>query len=86
MVLDFPANTLNQRQWLLSLSNEIGSEHELVYVNVTDEVCLAQISNRRKDQPERAQFDTPEVFRQVTSHFQAPSESEGLNIVERKNA
>ena len=86
VVLDFPANTLNQRQWLLSLSNEIGSEHELVYVNVTDEVCLAQISNRRKDQPERAQFDTPEVFRQVTSHFQAPSESEGLNIVERKNA
>jgi len=86
VILDFPANTTKQREWLFSLSNEVGSEHELIYLNTTDEICLSQISNRRKEQPERAQFDTPEVFREVTSHFQAPSESEGLNVVERKSA
>jgi len=86
VVLDYPANTSRQREWLVSLSDEIGSMHEMIYLNVTDEICLSQLSIRCKEQPERAKFDTPAVFREVTSYFQAPSESEGLNIVERKNA
>ena len=84
VVMDFPANTIRQRKWLLSLCNEIGSDHELIYLNVSDEICLAQIAKRSQEQPERSQFDKPEVFYEVTKYFEAPSEKEGLNIIERK--
>ncbi len=83
IVMDFPANTIKQRQWLLSLCNEIGADHQLIYINVSDDLCLSHISKRREQQPERAQFDRPEVFYEVTKYFEAPSENEGLNIVER---
>jgi len=85
LVMDFPANTVKQRQWLLSLSSEIQCAHELVYINVSDEVCLQQIAKRRLEQPERAKFDTPEMFRAVTEHFEAPSATEGLHIVEHRS-
>ena len=67
----------------MSLGNEVNCEHELRYLNVSDEICLTQITKRSKEQPERAQFDTPEVFREVTKYFEIPSEDEGLNIVEQ---
>ena len=83
VVLDFPANTSKQRKWLVRVSNEVNCVHELRYLNVSDEICLTQIAKRRKEQPERAQFDTSEVFREVTQYFEIPSEDEGLNIVEQ---
>ena len=55
VVLDFPANTSKQRKWLLSLCDEVNCDHELMYLHVSDEVCLTQITKRRKEQPERAQ-------------------------------
>ena len=80
VVLDFPGNTSKQREWLLSLSNEVNCEHELIFLNVSDEVCLSQIAKRGKEQPERTKFDTPEVFHEVTKYFESPAEDEGLNI------
>ena len=50
------------------------------YLNVSDDVCLQQIAKRRIEQPERAKFDTPEVFAEVTQYFEEPSEAEGLEI------
>ncbi len=82
VVMDFPANTVGQRRWFLNLASEIGANHQLVYVDVSDEQCLKQISQRRIEQPERAAFDTKAVFTQVTKFFEAPSQSEGLNIIE----
>jgi len=86
VVLDFPGNTVKQREWLVSIGSEVGSPHELIYLNVSDEVCLNQIAKRRIEHPEREQFDTEEGFREVTKYFEEPSESEGLNIVERGSA
>ena len=82
VVMDFPANTVGQRRWFLNLASEIGANHQLVYVDVSDEQCLKQISQRRIEQPERAAFDTEAVFTQVTKFFEDPSQSEGLNILE----
>lgn len=82
VVMDFPANTVSQRKWLVSISSEVGSTHALNYLNVADDVCLANIAKRRIESPQRAQFDTEEVFREVNNMFQVPSEHEGLNIVE----
>ena len=80
VVLDFPGNTKNQRQWFLTLSDSTGSEHEMIYVNPGNEKCLAHIKKRGSEHPERAQFDTEDMFNAVSKYFEEPSESEGLNI------
>ncbi len=82
VVMDFPANTLSLRKWLLGIASEAHASHQLIYLNLSDEQCLRHIAQRRIEQPERAAFDTEEVFTQVTKFFEAPEASEGLNIVE----
>jgi shikimate kinase len=80
VVLDFPANTVSQRKWFKTLYSEIEAPHELIYLNISNEICLKQIAQRRTEQPKRASFDTEEVFHHVTSFFEEPSEDEGFNI------
>jgi len=80
VVMDFPANTVSQRAWFLSLCAETGSAHELIYLDLTDQQCLSQIAQRRVEQPERALFDTEAVFRQVTAYFESPRPDEQLNL------
>lgn len=82
VVMDFPANTQKLRKWFLDIASGVNANHQLIYLNLTNEQCLRQIAQRRHEQPERAAFDTEEVFIQVTKYFEAPSTSEGLNIVE----
>jgi predicted kinase len=88
VVMDFPGNTRNQRAWFKEICAGHEIPHKLVYLDVDDKLCLKQIAQRRKAHPERAQFDTEEVFHQVTGYFQAPSEEEGLDIeiVRRQDA
>jgi predicted kinase len=87
VVLDFPGNTRKQRAWFKDIYSQHGIPHELHYLSVDDEVCLKQLKQRQKEQPERAQFDTEEVFRMVTGYFEPPEESEAFNlqIVEGKS-
>lgn len=82
VVLDFPANTVSQRKWFKRLFSAINAAHELIYIDVSDEICLKQIAQRRIKQPERASFDTVEVFHHVTSFFEEPRADEGF-IVKR---
>lgn len=81
VVMDFPANTVNQRKWFKTLCDQIQCQHELIFLDVTDEQCLLHIDKRRVEQPERAAFDNEAVFHQVTKFFEAPSDDEDLNIV-----
>lgn len=80
VVLDFPGNTKKQRAWFKKIYSVREIPHELYYVAADDEVCLKQLKQRQKEQPERAQFDTEEVFRMVTGYFEPPSDSEGFNV------
>ena len=80
VVMDFPANTVSQRKWFKAIVSEIDAPHELIYLNTSEEICLNQIAQRCNERPERAKFDTEEVFRHVTSFFEEPSAEEGLNI------
>ena len=80
VVMDFPANTKNQRAWFKEVFADHAIPHQLIYLDVSDQLCLKQIEQRRKIQPARAQFDTEEVFHQVTSYFQAPSAEEGFDM------
>ena len=88
VVLDFPGNTMKQRAWFREIYSERGIPHVLYYVEANDEVCLKQLEQRKKEQPERVEFDTPEVFRMVTGYFEPPADSEGFNVkvVERELA
>lgn len=81
VVMDFPGNTQKQRKWFLDIVLEINANHQLIYLNLNNEQCLRQIAQRRKEQPERAAFDTEETFLYVTKFFEAPKASEGLNII-----
>lgn len=72
VVMDFPANTIKQRAWFTSLCLEVNSEHELWYLDLTNDQCLSQIARRRVESPERAQFDTEAVFHHVTQYFEEP--------------
>lgn len=80
VVMDFPANTIAQRNWLSSISSEIEAANELIYIDLSNELCLKQIEKRRTQQAERAATDTAEMFEQVTKYFVAPSAAEGFNI------
>ena len=81
VVMDFPANTKRQREWFKSLSIEAGSEAELIYLKVNNELCLKQIAQRVTEQPARAAFDTEEMFNHVTKYFEEPDEIENLVVV-----
>ncbi|WP_428774402.1 AAA family ATPase [Vibrio sp.] len=81
VVMDFLGNTPAQRAWYKQLCAEVGCDHQLWYLGVSDKKCLLHIAHRRTEQPHRAQFDTEEVFRHVNQYFQPPSSGEGLNIL-----
>jgi predicted kinase len=79
VVMDFPANTIQQREWFKAIFSEIQAPHELVYIDQSNEICLEQIAKRRVEQPERAATDTEEIFVLVTKYFVAPTSDEGFN-------
>ncbi len=81
VVMDFPANTVAQREWFRSIFSKINAPHELIYIEQADEVCIEQIAKRRADQPQRAATDTKEMFELMRKHFEPPSSNEGFNIV-----
>ncbi len=80
VVMDFPANTKTQRQWFKDIVSDNNIPYKLMHLDVDDQLCLEQIEKRRKSHPERARFDTEEIFYQVTEHFQPPLMEEGFNI------
>lgn len=46
VVLDFPANTLGNRQWLLGLAQAAGVPHCLHYLELDDDTCRARLHAR----------------------------------------
>ncbi|WP_143870919.1 AAA family ATPase [Catenovulum sediminis] len=81
VVMDFPANTIQQRAWFKSIYSEIQAPHELFYIDQPNETYLEQIAKRRIEQPERAATDTQEMFELVTKYFVAPTPDEGFNTI-----
>ena len=87
VILDFPGNTRIQRAWFIEVCSQVDAPHKLFYLKASDNQCLRHLGQRRVSHPERAAFDTEEVFHQVSSYFQVPEEDEGLDIhVLEKNA
>jgi predicted kinase len=81
VVMDFPANTLSQRRWLKSLASDISCKHRLIYIDVSDEVCLARIRRRLENDPTRRATDTEQMFHAVSRHFLPPQREEGMVLI-----
>ena len=82
VVLDFPANTRETRDWMRGILELSNAAHELHLLDVPDEVCLARLRARNAggDHP----FGVNEAqFRQVSKHFRPPTPDEGFNVVVR---
>ncbi|WGT30205.1 AAA family ATPase [Pseudomonas marginalis] len=79
VVLDFPANTLANREWLLGLAQAAKVPHRLHYLELDDATCRARLHarNARGDHDFAA---TDAEFDLITRHFCVPSEEEGLVI------
>jgi predicted kinase len=80
IVLDFPANTVEQRQWFRGLYETAKVAHILHYLDVSDEVCKRQLKERSRGKPEGSAFTTDAEFEAITQYFQPPSNSEGFNM------
>lgn len=81
VVLDFPGNTINQRQWFRRLIDRSQSAHELHFIEASNELCKRQLKDRSRNLPEGAPFSTDRDFETVTAYFQAPLDSEGFKLV-----
>ena len=80
VVLDFPANTVADRQWLRALADQAQVAHCLHYLNVDDDTCRARLRARNaKGEHDFAATDAE--FDLITRYFKAPDEQEGLTVV-----
>ena len=80
VIMDFPGNTIKQREWFKMLIETCQVDSKLIYLKVDDEICVRQIKKRRQEEPERYQFDNEKMFYRITKYFQEPSDEEGLNL------
>ncbi len=80
LVLDFPANTVAQRAWLVGLAKQSNSQHILHFLDTPESTCKAQLEKRATEQPERAATDTVEMFDAISQYFEAPTVEEDLNL------
>jgi len=80
VVLDFPANTLDTRAWMRSILDQTDAAHELHFLDVSDEVCLARL-RARNDSGTHPFSVTEAQFHKVTKHFAPPTSDEGFNVV-----
>ena len=80
VVLDFPANTVKQREWFTDIARTAKVDSLLTYIEASDEQCIKNLAQRNVEEPERVQFDNEKVFHEVTKFFQEPEEQEKLNI------
>ncbi len=81
VMLDFPANTINQRNWFRTIIEAANVDHVLHYIDVSDELCKQQLRHRSKDKAAGSAFTTEAEFDAITAYFQAPGDNEGFNIV-----
>ena len=79
VVLDFPANTPQDRQWLRGLADAAEASHCVHYIDVDDDTCRGRL-HLRNQRGEHEFAATDAEFDLITSYFCAPGEGEGLMI------
>ncbi len=80
VVLDFPANTAEQRSWMRALIDRAGVAHELHWLDVPDAICKQRLKlrNARREHPFQA---TEAEFDLFTSYFEPPGPAERFDVI-----
>jgi predicted kinase len=88
VVLDFAANTMNDRAWIRSLFEAADAGHELHVIEIPEEVCRARLRARNEARPEGLYFGfvPEEMFEPVRRLIVPPSEAEGFNVIRHEPA
>jgi predicted kinase len=80
VVMDFPANTKNQRAWFKEIFESANVKHILHFVDKTDDICKAQLRKRNENLPKDAPLTSEETFDAITKYFETPQDEEGFTI------
>lgn len=80
VVLDFPANTVANRNWMRGLFENAGAAHQLHYLKISDATCRARLQKRNADREHEFQV-TDEAFDRITQYFVPPAPEEGFNVI-----
>ncbi|THB82178.1 ATP-binding protein [Pantoea allii] len=80
VVLDFPANTRANRDWMRSVIEVSSADHRLHYLDVPDALCKSRLHTRNQG-GEHAFTATDEQFTLITRYFEPPQEEESFNLV-----
>ena len=80
VVLDFPANTIANRAWMRGIADKAKADARLHYLDVPDDICKARLRARNAGGEHPFQV-SDEQFDKLSSHFVAPTEDEGFDIV-----
>jgi predicted kinase len=86
VVLDFPANTREQRAWFREILAQARVEHELHFIDAPDALCKRQLADRSKDLPAGTRWTTDAEFDAITAYFQPPCDEESFNIVRHERS
>ena len=86
VVLDFPGNTTKQRAWFRQLFEAAGVEHELHFIDASDDVCKRQLRERSAGLPAGTPWTTEAEFDAITVYFQPPAADEGFNVIRHERA
>jgi predicted kinase len=81
VVLDFPGNTTKQRAWFRQLIEAAGVEHELHFIDASDDVCKRQLRERSAGLPDGTPWTTEAEFDAITAYFQPPTVEERFNVI-----
>ncbi len=80
VVLDFPANTIALRRWMLDVAEAAGAGHQLHLLDLPDAVCRERLKRRNAEGGHDYVVSDAE-YDAITAYFQPPGEAEGLNVV-----
>lgn len=80
VVLDFPANTVEQRAWMRGILQATNAAHQLHVLDVPDEICLARLRARNAN-GEHPFAATEAQFHLFSKHFTLPTPDEGFTVV-----
>ena len=86
VVLDFPGNTRDQRAWFRHLFESADAEHELHFIDASDNLCKRQLKGRSKEYPAGSAWTTDAEYDAITAYFEPPSVEEGFNIIRHERA
>ena len=79
VVLDFPANRIDWRRWMLGVAEAAKAPHLLHYLDPPDETCRERLRLRNESGAHEYVVSDAE-FDAINARIEPPTEAEGLSI------